>query len=303
MKRFNYIIVLLLTLSGMECISGQTTGQKDSVDYYLAQHHYNVGKVALCVSECKSIIDADTYYATDAKVLLALCRERQGYERAAVRLYKKLVNEDKSASGAFHYASMLTRKGKLNMAQEVCQKAIRYDKSMSDAHHLLSTIMATKGYRFEAMMPLYYFLLINDNQEQQKIAYKQLISLWRRSSQTMNLLKKPMAPDPFNDNMNKMINQWTTSDSIASMKGKDQIIELGRKTENLFDYLLSNSEQNLDFWQVMYSDFFVQLSPRNFLMPYIYYISDASHHGEVLEWISGPEGDMFNEFRLWMEAQ
>ncbi|MCQ2204825.1 MAG: hypothetical protein MJZ15_10345 [Bacteroidales bacterium] len=302
-KRCIIIIGVLLMLLAEIAVTAQTTSERDSINYYLAQEHYSDGKIALCVDECKSIIKLGTYYATDAKVLLALCRERQGFERAAIRLYKQLIRKDKSAMGAYCYASNLYRRGYLNKAMQTAQTAIKYDKNLPEAHLLLGSVMASKCDRFKAMMPLYYFMLINDDAEKQKLAYDQVISLWRRSSQTMQLLKTDVVADPFNDKVNRYINGLASNDSIAKVEGREQIEMLKDKTDALLRYLLENSEDNLDFWQVYYTDFMVKLVPRNFVKPFVYFISDKTHHAQVLEWISGEEGDLFNEFRLWMEAQ
>ena len=270
--------------------------------YEIAATHYMMGKVGQALSECKSIIDADGKYALDAEVLTGLCREKQGFERAAKHIYKKLVSEKNSARAAYHYAAMLMRKGHLDDAEAMVQKSILIDKASPESHYLLASIEALKSNRFKTMLPLYYFLLINTDEDAQRQAYTQLVSLWRRSAQAMQLIKSKRDVDPFNDDVDAHINQWATSDSIAHLSGQEAIEALCGRTDMLLQYLQENSENNLDFWQVAYSDFLVTLVPRNFVRPYVYYISDAKYHAEVLQWVSEEEY-LFNEFRLWMEAQ
>jgi len=299
MKKIFLVITALMLV--FQSLRAQNQNQ-DSIKYDLAMLHYNSGKINLCVQECNALIKADGYYADDARVLLAMCRDSQGFYRVARRMYRKLVAED-NASAAYHYASMLVRRGHYTEAEKMLQKAIIGNKSNADAHLMLAMVKANQGERFKAMMPLYYFLLINNDEEKQITAYNRLISLWRQSAKAINLVNAQRHPDPFNDKTDNAISTWTTSDSIAHANDKEQIEKLASYTQQLFSYLLNNSEQNLDFWQVAYTDFFVKLVPRNFVTPFVYHISDATHHAEVLEWLSSENGNLFNEFRLWMEAQ
>ncbi len=296
------IRILVFIFFSFSIISHAQVINQDSIDYDLAMLHYNTGKMSLCVAECRALIKGGGYYADDARVLLAMCRDSQGFYRVARRMYRKLVAQD-NASAAYHYGSMLARRGHLDEAERMFQKAIIGDKSNAQAHLHLASVMATQGERFKAMLPLYYFLLVNNDEEKQIIAYNQLISLWRHSAQAMNLIKSSRKNDTFNDEVDKQISMWVTSDSITHLDAKAQIAKLAEYTNQLFGYLLNCSEKNLDFWQVAYTDFFVTLVPRNFTTPYVYHISSAAHKPEVLEWLAGGNGDLFNEFRLWMEAQ
>lgn len=274
----------------------------DEAEYEIALTHYYMGKIPMALSETKQIVKRDNVFYKDAMVLMGLCRERQGLDRAAKRIYKKMI-EDGSAWAAYYYAAMMQRQGHLDKAEEMVQKSIRLDKGIPESHFLLSTIMAQKSERFKAMLPLYYYLLINDDEDNQRLAYANLIRLWRRSAKAIEILRsQKRKADKFNDQVELLIDRLATSDSIAQMKGKEQIDELKAKTQSLMAYLLDSSEDNLDFWQVTYTDFFVKLVPRNFLEPYVYHISDATHHPVVLDYVAQNEY-LFNEFRLWMEAQ
>lgn len=272
----------------------------EQAEYEIAETHYSMGKVALAVSECKQIIKKESPLASEARVLLALCREAQGFERAAIYNYRKEVGANNPLA-AYHYASMMYRKGRYERATNLAQQCITWDKSIPEAHYLLASIMANQGERVKAMLPLYYFLLINDEEESQRIAYAQLLNLWRKSAKALRLVQTNRTPDPFNDQTDKYIDGIAT-DSISHLSAEATIDALAAKTDSLFNYLLQTSEKNLDFYQVMYSDFFVTLVPRNFVAPYVRYISATTYEAQALEWIAREEY-LFNEFTLWMEAQ
>ncbi len=278
----------------------------DEATYEVAVTQYLLGQNSSSIATCRRIIDKDNEYSLDARVLMGQCRQQQGFDLAAKHIYKKAI-ADGSSNAASKYAQMMYRKGHLSEAQDLAQQAISLNESNAEAHLTLAAAMANQGKRFEAMMPLYYYLLIASSDDDREIAYTQLISLWRRSSKTLVWLqsdeeKKEMAKEGFCKTVNDRIDSWTTSDSIAHATGTEAIELLLQQTNRLFNYLLDHSENNLDFWQLHYSDFFVRLVPRNFTEPFVYFISSTRYNTEVLTYIaSNPV--LFNEFRLWMEAQ
>lgn len=275
----------------------------DEAEYEAAMTYFLMGRTRVALSEGKRIARSESPFAVDAKVLVAMCRERQGFTRAAKYQYKSILKKYNSARAAYYYAVMMFRKGHLAEAEEYVQKAILINRAMPEAHLLLSHVEESQNNRFKAMMPLYYYLLINDHAEAQAEGFTHLINLWRRSAKAMTILRNNRKPDPFNDAMDDQMAQWATSDSIAHFKGKELIDALYVRTDNLFRYLLANSEQNLDFYQVVYSDFFVTLVPRNFVRPFVYYLADAKYHADVLALIAGGDEYLFNEFSAWMSAQ
>lgn len=274
----------------------------EAAQYELAATYYTMGKTTLALSLCREIEEQQGLMADKASLLMARCRDDQGYDAAAKRIYKRLIDKQ-NPDAAYYYALMLYRGGHVAETTELLMKALRWDNSLADAHLLLSEIMTNQGERFKAMMPLYYFLLIASDETQRLRAYDRLIALWRHSAKAIDILhiNRP-SHDAFNDRTDKMIEQWATTDSISVVDGSEQIERLLIQTNRLFRYLLDTSETNLDFWQLTYTDFFVTLVPRNFVAPYVYFISDVRHHAAVLDWI-GREEALFAEFMLWMSAQ
>lgn len=303
--RVTFITIIIFHLLSSSCFGQKylnSYNYDEDSHYQQAMSLFEQSKIALCVEECKSIINYNGKHTENAQVLLALCREVQGFDRAAIHIYKKLIKAN-SATGAFHYGVMMEKRGNLKEAEALFQKSISFDRTLAEAHLHLSNINLIQGRRLKAMLPLYYTLLISTDKSHQEHAYSQLISLWRHSAQAIDILNKDKSSaDKFNRNVDKFIASIASSDSISSLKGNEQINKLYNLTSQLFNHLLETSEENLDFYQIYYSDFFVTLVPRNFVEPYIYFISDNMHHAETLQWIN-ENGYLFNEFRLWMEAQ
>lgn len=264
--------------------------------YDIAYNHYINGRIDMALNEARLI---DT---PDGELLVALCREQQGFDRAAIRIYKKLINEYNNPMAAYYYAAKLYKGGHYDDALKMIQKSILLDKNIPESHKLLASIMVVKGERYKAMLSLYYFLLINDNPDNQIIVYNQLISLWRQSAQHINILQKKRNLSKFDIATEAFVSSVANNDSIYNLEGQQAIEALADKTKQFFEYLANNSEDNLDFWQMAYTEFFIMLVPRNYIEPFVYYISDKTYHSQVLLWINDNK-ILFNEFSLWMEAQ
>ena len=272
--------------------------------YELAAAHFDMGNTTLAQSQTERAARMGGDYTYDAELLSARCRELHGFTSKARKTYLKLLSDKRYTSGkaGYYYARMLYNSHKSDEAVEQLQRSILTDRTLPEAHLLLATIMAERGERFHSMLPLYYFLLISDDFETKTLAYKQLVLLWKHSGQPWH----PLSPKPrlasFDEKVETMIAVISPNDSLSVLTGAQAIEGLYDRTRQLFEYLLETSENNLDFWQVVYTDFFVTLLPRNFLLPYIYHISNDVYHTEVLTWIA-QNPYLFNEFSLWMEAQ
>ena len=273
----------------------------EEANYEIAATHYEMGQIALAVSECKAIIKQNNLMADDANLLLAACREVQGFDRAAKHIYKKLIKRG-NAMASYRYAALVSRSGHNTEAIANLQTAITRDRNIVEAHLLLANILANQGERFKAMMPLYYYLLIADDSNQKLLAYKQLTILWRKSANLMQTLRINHVPDAFNDEVDKQIAQWADNDSIASDNAFVAVPLLVQQTNKLFSHLRSHGEMNLDFWQVCYSDFFTLIDERGFTDSFVHFISDARFHSYSVLWVT-EHANEFNEFQLWMQAQ
>lgn len=274
----------------------------DEAQFEIASLLYNQNRYSEAISECKKLIEAGGDYALDARVLMGQCRRAQGYDFAAKRIFKKAL-ADGSSNAALEMAHMLYAKGRLTEAEHYAQQAIQLNVGNAEAHFTLASVMESRGLRFEAMMPLYYYLLISDNDAQRDLAYRLLTHLWCRSSTYVDLLHRGRpSTSAFNDAVNRQIDSWTTDDSPARAQGVEAIEKVYALTDSLFRHLLQNSENNLDFWQLTYTDFMVKLVSRNFVRPMAYHIASQTYKAEVLAY-TAQDTYLYNEFSLWMEAQ
>jgi tetratricopeptide (TPR) repeat protein len=272
----------------------------DRALYELAYTHLLSNNITLAMINAGRVVKMGGAYGTDAGVVLAQCYIARGELRRAMRELNKLPDNDSRVP--YNKALVFYKEGKLEEAGKFAQKAIADDKTFADAHLLLSYICLDSGERLKSMLPLYYYLLLNNDTGESAEAVAQLNGLWAPGSGRLISRKKEGQGQRFYAGADAFIESLTKNDGIPA-KGDGQYIErLTRLTKGLFDYLKSRSDANFDFYQIAYSDFFIQLFDQGYTDSFVNYICYQPFKASVLEWISG-HGSEFDNFRIWMEAR
>lgn len=275
----------------------------ERVLFELAFTHLQLGHYTLAITPAKKVMANNGQYRVDAALILMECYVARGEYNRARRLFKPLSREalvDERIP--YHFAALYQKMGMLDEAEEQIQRAILINRSYVDAHLLLCNIMLEKGERLKAMLPLYYYLLLDNGGDEGDRAVKQLIHLWKFSSGRMLEMFKPSTPKGVYALAQRHINAIAVNDSIGKLDGGGAIDLLSRHTASLFDFLSTHNEDNFDFYQLVYIDFFCELHAKGHVEPFTYYICNPQWHPQVLEWIAG-NGQRFNAFRIWMESR
>ncbi|MGV8827099.1 MAG: tetratricopeptide repeat protein [Breznakibacter sp.] len=271
--------------------------------YELALTHMQLEHYTLAIGPAKRVLSLKGAHRVDAALVLGQCYVARGEYKRAQRLFKSLsdvalVDERIPYQCAVLYLKM----GQHDAAEAEVQKAILLNRTFVDAHLLLSNIMLEKGERIKAMLPLYYYLLLDNDGENGALAGKQLIQLWKFSSgRVLGMLNRGSSKDLYHQ-AGQYINTISTDDSISTLQGSAAISLLSQHTTRLFGFFKEHSGDNFDFYQLVYIDFFTELHTKGYVEPMVYFISNAQWHPQVLEWIAG-NGQKFNEFRVWMESR
>lgn len=227
--------------------------------FELATTYYMLGKPGKAIEICRRLAADTTLLALDARVLMGQCRRAQGFDRVARRIYKRALAAGSSNAG-MQMAEMYFDKGRLAEAEEYCQKAILLNTANAEAHLLLAQVNEVRGLRFQAMLPLYYYLLISNEEELKNAAYQLLVQLWCARSIYRDVVGRGRPVETsFNAKVNRQIDEWTTNDTIAAAEPQQQREMLKVFSTKLFGFLREHSATNLDFYQIVYSDFFIAI--------------------------------------------
>ncbi len=265
------------------------------------QAYLEMGNVVRALSDAKTMgKERDFGMKDDALLIEARCRERQGFTEAARRMYRRLTRRG-HAEGMYYYAKHLHTIGHQTKAAEICQKAIKANRQLTPAHELMSDIETARGHRYQAMLPLYRYMLTASDYGRQAAA-ERLTRLWRRGGLGIDLLGRREAEEKYSEMMEKRIDSIRDSIRPKGDRSAEMIEALAERTDSLLAAMRETGEENLDFWQVEYADFLIEIHARGLTRPMIYFIMEPAYRAECLAWLSENAG-YFSEFETWVNAR
>lgn len=265
------------------------------------QAYLEMGNVVRALSDAKLMRrDKEFGLKDDALLIEARCRERQGFTAAARRMYRRLTRNG-HAEGMYYYASYLHTIGHQAKASDICQKAIKADGRLTPAHALLADIETARGHRYQALLPLYAYMLTASDYGREAAADK-LLRLWRRGGLGIDLLKMREDEEPYSEMMEKTIDSLIVSIRPEGDKPADLIEAIAARTDSLLSAMRDTGEENLDFWQVTYADFLIEVHARGYVKPMTYFIFEPAYRTESLTWLSENAG-LFEAFGSWINAR
>ena len=277
--------------------------QNERVLYELAYTHLVLSHYTLAITPAKKAMAMSGEYRVDAALVLAQSYVSRGEYKRAQRLFLTLEDDARTDERIpYQFASLYLKMWELDNAEAEVQKAIVLNRSFVDAHLLLSNILIEKGMRVKAMLSLYFYIFLNNDNEDGINAAKQLDKLWKASSGRVLYFLKPTPARDIYFEADQYIKTICTNDSITSFQGADAIRLLSQYTDGLFGFFKTHSGDNFDFYQLIYLDFFIELQSKGYVEPFVYFVSNAQWHAQVLEWIASNE-QQFNAFRIWMETR
>ena len=258
------------------------------------------GKVLIALEQAKAMRhDALFSRKDDALLIEAECRQAQGFDRAAMRIYRRLRKRG-HARATYYYANMMYTKGRDAKAEELCCEALRRDRSIAPAHRLLAAVEVARGHRYRAILPLYFYLL-SCSDEGREEALPQLRSLWRREADFVRSLRHGDAADTFDDQMEGLMAELVeTYDYKPGERGEADKIAL--MSDSIFACAERLGAENLDFWQVHYADFFGLVHRGGFTAPMVHFVCAPADKGTALAWISANRA-LFDDFQTWLASQ
>ena len=284
-----------------EAINLYSQVKTDEASLATADTYLEMGNVVAALDRAKAL-QRDEAFALkdDARLIEARCRQRQGYDRAARRIYAKLTRQG-HAEAAFYYADMMSQKGHFSIASSLCQTAIAKKPALTPAHLLLAQSEAALGHRYQTLLPLMRYLLTASDDGRAQNA-DLLAQLWRKGWGGLDPLAKRTPEEPYSQQVEAAIDSLIAAIPTSGGSPADLIENIAERTDSLAAFLRATGEEDLDFFQVAYADFLIEAHVRGFIRPMVYFFFTSLYHAEVLTWLSENAG-YFNEFRLWVEGR
>jgi hypothetical protein len=177
--------------------------------------------------------------------------------------------------------TLLLKKKDTKGAEREFKEALTINPAHSGSHLFLAQVMMDRRQRVQAMLPMYYFLLLNPRGAKSEVVYENLTGLMMKgvtrkadSSISINIFTTgEVKDDPF-----------SVPEMMLSMKGAMIMTEKDKKdidkfvdfSETLFSSLSAVDKKKVDpFWRNTYTSFFSAMNKAGLNEIFCYYISQS----------------------------
>lgn len=282
----------------VEAINAFSDAGGDAGRIEIAQTRFEIGEFRKALDICDALIKNESIFSDDAKLLIARTREAQGLHRIANSKYRKLVKAG-NVKASYYYALMKHRTGQNASAVELLQHSISHNKANVNAHIILSDIMINNGQRYLAMLPIMYTLLLSSDTKTIREYQTQLETLLSSKSQLINRLYTRPLPYVTNNiqKTDAMITSWI--EDTDNPNNEPHLLYILPK---LLDYMKDRQTDNIDWWQIMYADFFTSICEAGYQEAFLHHLCSTLEPDKTRQWIEAHEGQ-YAEFLTWLSFQ
>lgn len=250
----------------------------------------------------KKVIDKKEDNLLAAHITYGNALDMQGQTKKAIKSYEKAMKDFDYYLLYYNYAITCFNSGETDKAYDSVIKAINNNSSHASSHLILSKIMEKKGSRIKAMLPLYFFLLLEPNSRRSTIEYQTLRNFIDHGvSQTSEKNISVVVPtdnDPDFGAAEMMISLSKASNSLDENIGKSDLELFSENNDGLFKILGELKKDNSGFWWDFYVPFFYEMANNDLTKPFSYYIS-LSKGEEINKWIEDNNVE-FEKFKNWI---
>jgi tetratricopeptide (TPR) repeat protein len=264
---------------------------------YMANKNYKNAEIY-----SKKVIDFNGDHILGAYVNYGTALDMLGQPNKAIEAYELAMKDFDHYLLYYNHAITCFNAELLDKAYDSAIKAITNNSAHASSHLILSKVMERKGSRIKAILPLYFFLLIEPNSNRAAIEYQTLRGyidqgVTQKSEKNIDVIV-PTNQDPDFGAAEMMLSLSKASNSLEKNKGKADLELFADNNEHLFRILGELKKDNKGFWWDFYVPFFYDLAKENLTVAYTYYIS-LSKGEDVTKWIE--ENDVeFKRFTNWI---
>lgn len=256
----------------------------------------------------RQVIREKGEYWMEAVMVAGAAYDHLGEGKKAIKLYEKALKRDPdNYLMNYNLAISYFNKEDYEEAEAAVQKAILSNRRHMSSHLLLANIMMQQGERLKSALPLYYFLLYEQDSDRSSTAWEQLQVIWLNAAvKSRTGIQINIHPDALHSGlgagemaMGAIASSFMMDEKKKSLEEPYQLVE---KTNKLFRVLNETKSEQLGFWELVYLDLFNALEQQGHVNSFTYYISNCKYKAEVLTWITD-NGSEFQKFMNWMELQ
>lgn len=276
--------------------------------YEIAYAYMESKKWEEALYHSKQVVRENGDYWLEAVMVNGAALDNLGESKKAIKLYQKALKK-KPDNYLLYYNLGISLFGEEDYegAESAVQKAILNNRQHTSSHLLLANIKMQQGQRLKSALPLYFFLLYEQDSDRSVEAWDQLQVIWLSAAiKNKGVIAIKANPKALSSGlgageigMGAIASSFMMDEDVKQLKEPHKFVN---KTQKLFSLLNETKNDDLGFWEIVYLDHFNALFDQGYIESFAYFISNCKYKPEVLTWIT-ENGYEFQKFMNWMELQ
>ncbi|MBR8537177.1 tetratricopeptide repeat protein [Carboxylicivirga sediminis] len=284
--------------------------QAIAFDKKCVEAHYELAYTYLTIKDydealfySRNVLGEKSDYWLDALLIYGAVLNNKGNIKGAIREYNKALKKYPDEYLLYYnIAESYQRINEDEKAEDALLKALRLNNNHIPSHLLLSSIMKSRGEVLKSMLPLYYCLLIEVDEEKKSTLLDDLQVRWHVAMVQKPAFAAPVSKHARVSGLKVAESKLNAIAREAVVNNPDEPYTLINQTLALFSMLNEEQTGEMDFFDIQYVDFFNQLYVAGHAQAYAYFICNAKYSTEVLLWLNDNQSQ-FSAFINWMELQ
>lgn len=206
----------------------------------------------------------------------------------------------------YNRAELLYKKMELNKAEKACIDAIMSNPGLNENHLLLYRITKAKGERAKSLLPLYYYLMLSqDNQDSQE-CIKELnnqlhFGISMENEKKINVSMPNSTSDKYFGETEITLSFFAASKFMIEFRDKNDT-EFMKLTNECYFKSICDTKTEQSFWFDFYVKKFKDMFISENCEAFNYYILQSSGNDEIKNWIASNPQKM-EKLQKWIENQ
>lgn len=276
------------------------------VHYEMAMTYMSMKEYEKSIKHSDIVLKEKGEYMVHAYLTKGSCLDYLGKTSESVKLFEKAIKDyPKESLLYYNLALNYYRTNALDKAEKTLMDGLDVKSDHPSSHLLLGYIMSQKGQTSQALLSLYYFLLLEPNSNRSAGAYEEISHLYGDNVSSsepgqINITLGAGGDSEFAA-ADLMVAMLQASDHLEENKGKTPGELFVSKTESFFKVLGElNEKKNKGFYWEFYVPFFYDIAQSEHIDTYCYYISQSSEDSAT--WIRA-HMDRLEEFADWLDKK
>jgi Tfp pilus assembly protein PilF len=275
-------------------------------NYELAYTYYTIGEYKKALKYSKRVFKNGNEHKAEAYIISGSSMDLLGKPGKAIQVFEDAIKAFPT-NYLLYYNLALSAYGinDLQKAEEAVINAIYTNMSHASSHLLLSYIMNRKGNRVKAILPAYFFLLLEPDTKRSAEVYEFLIAKLNEgvekvgdSTVHVNIPFLKHTTDDFGP-AELMISMVATASKLNKGNPDSFMEEFSGINNSIFNMLGELKQDKMGFYWDKYVDVFYDLSLSDNMLAYSYYVSQTQKGIKAREWLSAHPEEV-ERFSQWL---